>query len=332
MLRGYCRRLVALVTALLVALPASAFAGQAEESLAMAQQGADHFKKNEFYEAALKFERAWQLDPKDPKYLRYAGRAWQEVGHWKRARELLELYFEVETNAEHKLSILEKLEPLRKATPEATAEALAEATKKYPQAKLAGEAALAFEALGDEASLRRAQRFWELARLSASTPAEKAPIDEALQRVQARLLELGRKKEPPPEDKPPHQPQQPPVPPTPPPTSNRGTALALYAGGGALLAGGVLVAVLGTRVASEANDKYKSGGYASYQAYLDAKGGADAMYWAGLGGAVAGAGLIVWGALLPATTEAPRTSGWSLQPLDTASPAPTWGLALSRAF
>lgn len=128
--------------------PAVALAGPAEESKAINAKGAAQFKKGEYLDAAQAFEKAYALDQRDFRVLRYAGRAWQEIGHLERALTLLERYYSLETEPDLKASILGNLEKLRKSTPEERADALDKGCAKYPQAKLEVEAARALEALG----------------------------------------------------------------------------------------------------------------------------------------------------------------------------------------
>ncbi len=189
---GSFLRMTAVVCAVAMWLPSIAWAGNAEESLALAQRGAAFFKTSQYYAAATAFERAYQIDSRDAKNLRYAGRAWQEVGHWARALMLLESYVMVEANPDLKASIENKLTALRQATPTQIAEALAVATRRFPEAHLSYEAALAFEKLGDAAALKRAAQFLEVARLTA-TARDKDSIDAAIRRVQARRTELEHK-------------------------------------------------------------------------------------------------------------------------------------------
>ena len=159
----------------------------ADDAAAMAQRGAAAFKARQFLDAARDFERAWQLDPADNLNLRYAGRAWQEVGHWHKARLLLERYIEVEKDPSLRQSVTDKLEALRKASSVDIAEALAQATETYPQGRLEPEAALALEDVGDERSLRRAASLWEVAKLAATTDADRDRADAAGRRLKDRL-------------------------------------------------------------------------------------------------------------------------------------------------
>ncbi|MSP91267.1 MAG: tetratricopeptide repeat protein [Myxococcales bacterium] len=159
----------------------------AEDATTFAQRGATAFKAGQYLDAARNFERAWQLDPADNKNLRYAGRAWQEVGHWHKARLLLERYVEVEKDAALRQSVIEKLGPLHSATPVEIAEALAKATGLYPQGKLEPEAAQALEDLGDERSLRRAASLWEVAKLAATTEADRTQAVAAGRRLKEKL-------------------------------------------------------------------------------------------------------------------------------------------------
>ena len=172
--------------------PSPAWAGPAEESAALAQKGAAAFKNKQFFEAATAFMQAYQLDRRDQMNLRYAGRAWQEIGHWQRALNLLERYLEVEKDESLRTSVVEKLEPLRKASPQQILDALLDATKRFPEAQLEEEAALALEKIGDEAALKKAEKFYEVARLGAVQTTDRDRIETSLKRVQARLVEVQK--------------------------------------------------------------------------------------------------------------------------------------------
>ena len=150
-------------------------------------KGADLFKKGDFLAAAQAFEKAYALDSRDFRVLRYAGRAWQEIGFFERAQTLLERYYGLETDAKAKETLLPSLEKLRSATPRAKAEALEAAAKKYPEARLEDEAAKAWETVGDLPSLRRALPLWEVARLGAPDEAKKQRLDEQMQRLRDRI-------------------------------------------------------------------------------------------------------------------------------------------------
>ncbi len=116
------------------------------------------------------------MDPRDFRVLRYASRAWQEIGFFDRAQTLLERYYGQETDHEARETLLPSLEKLRTARPLAKAQALDAATQKYPEARLEVEAAKAWESLGDAPSVRRAVALWEVARLGAVDAATKQGI------------------------------------------------------------------------------------------------------------------------------------------------------------
>ncbi len=317
----------------LTLLPAVALAG-AEEAQVNARKGAEYFKANAFYEAALEFEKAYGQDPQDLKNLRYAGRAWQEVGYWERALVLLERYYSLETDAKLKESVLEKLEPLRKATPRDKAEALDTATRKFAQAHLEPEAAKAFESLGDEASLRRAVTHLELARLSANE-GEKQRLDVDIRRVRDKIEAAGRAVVAPkveakveakvePKLEPKVQPKLPPAP-------SNGLRIALFVAGGVLVAAGGAAALVGANQGSDANQKYNDLGMppgAERDAYLADKSSADTLWYAGIGALGVGAAMAVTG-LLIGPGEAARSEAVQLMPLLSAEHA---GLVLAGHF
>lgn len=324
----------------LVVAPQLAFA--VETSADHAQKGAGHFKKQRYFEAALAFERAYQLDAKDAKNLRYAGRAWQEVGYWARARMLLERYVEVEQNQEHRASILDKLEALRKAMPTEVAAALVGATQKYPEARLEDEAALALEKLGDLESLRKAAKFMEVARLGAETPGDRERIEVQIARIQARLAELEREPVRPEIVKPdPAQPDAarpdpaqsgpvkpgpvkpapkrvepvnadpPPLKVPPPPSSPLRTVLIVA--GGALVLGGGGAGLYGSMEAQGANDRFNDRDYAKYSDYEQERKSADSVYYGGIGGAGLGAVLMLVGLLTGGGQ--PAQAAWVVPPV-----------------
>lgn len=222
--------------------PAIALAGPVEESKALNAKGAALFKKGEYLEAALAFEKAYALDPRDFRVLRYAGRSWQEIGHWDRALTLLERYYSLETEPDLKASVLAYLDKLRKATPEERADALDKGAAKYPQARLEVEAARALESLGTAAALQRAIQLCEVARMGTAAPEEKAAIDKQLQRVREQAKAAQAREE---AGAPPNK-SEPPSPPTP---AGRpgpsGLQWAAWGGGGAVALGGVALWLLG---------------------------------------------------------------------------------------
>jgi tetratricopeptide (TPR) repeat protein len=328
------RRPLAALCIGLALLPTVALAGPAEDALATARRGAEHFKVQHFYEAAVEFEKAYALDPQDLKNLRYAGRAWQEVGYWDRALVLLERYYGEEKDAALKESILEKLEPLRKASPREKAEALDTATKKFPQAHLEDEAAKAFEGLGDEASLRRAVTLLELARLGAATDGAKDRLDGDLRRVRDKLEAVGRAPVAPkvePKVEPKIEPRiEPKVEPTLRKVEPRqGSVLrtVMFATGGVLVAGGGVVTWLGRSEGNDANQRAADRKYATYESYTADKDKADGHWTLGVAALGVGAALVVAGLLLP--SDSPGTT--ALQWLPSVSPQGT-GMVLAGQF
>lgn len=300
--------------------PSTALAGPAEESKALNNKGAGLFKKGEYFEAALAFEKAYALDARDFRVLRYAGRAWQEIGHWDRALTLLERYFSLESEADLKASLLPNLEKLRKTTPRERAEALASAATRYPQARLEEEAARALQALGDAASLKRAVQLFEVARLGAGNPAEKDRLDkdiaqarEALQQAEVREAAALKASKP---VKPPVE-----LPKAPPPRSAGPTGLqwALWGGGGAVALGGAALWLVGRKQTFEATDRLAALPKTAVAERDEARSDYDkgsTLYFAGIGLAAVGAGAAVAGFLLgPSNAKvavAPTENGLSL--------------------
>lgn len=319
-------RLVAWTCMALPLWPAVALAGPAEEAQVHAGKGVELFKKEQFYDAALAFEEAVKLDPTDARNLFYCGRAWQQVGFWTRAKTLLERYLVLEKDEALRTKIIPKLTELRNATPAQIAAALAEATQKYPQARLEAEAAQAYEKLGDEASLRKAAEFWELARTAAGNAEDRAQFTTNSRRVQARLLEMEQHKavepkvevktepkvEPKVEAKAEAKPQ--------PPASGGGSGKILLIGGGVLLVGGAVIAVMGASKGQTANDGAATHAFADYAAYQNEKKSADNMNFIGLGVAGLGAALAITGGVMTLLQGAPATEGsvhtsWHIAPL-----------------
>ena len=313
--RGGLSALALAVALAFTGLPLSAFAGAAEDAKALNVKGADLFKKGDFLAAAQAFEKAYALDSRDFRVLRYAGRAWQEIGFYERALTLLERYYGLETEAKAKETLLPSLEKLRKATPLERAAALEQSTKKYPQAHLEDEAAKALEALGDVESLRRAVPLWEVARLGARDDAVKQRIDEQLQRLRERIAGLDKAavsaaaeaKNAPPAGGPLGDKSGVAVRADAKPST---TQWVLWGTGAAVAAGGAALWVVGAGKSSAANDDAKAGklDFGAYEAKRDS---ADTLYFTGIGLAAAGVATIVSGFLLkPGPGEAPRSTLW----------------------
>ena len=334
-----------------IAAPAQvALAAAADDAAASAQKGAESFKNNQFYEAAVQFERAAQLDPADPRNLRYAGRAWQELGHWKRALVLLEAYLRIETNAEHKASILEKIELLRRATPRQIADALTAALAKYPHARLEAEAARAWEEEGKEDSLNKAAELWEVARVRAMSDAERASAEAGIQRVAQRKLDLRAAQEREQavakreqqereraEQEKALRDQKGKLPQADGHASGGpGTMqVVLYTAGGVALVSGLSLALAGYLGAVDVNDRatngeYKQGPYSKYTEDLQAQ---DNLAYAGWGLAALGAGAVGWAWLSTPNAAAAPVAGspvsWQWLPRVDSDGA---GLVLTGAF
>lgn len=303
--------------------PASAEASPAQ---AAATEGAGHFKAKRYLEAARAFERSYQLEPTDPVLLRYAGRAWQEVGHLGRAKRLLERYLELEKNAARRSSIEPKLARLRGLDKTALAEALVEAARKHPGGGLEAEAAFALEELDDPASLARALKHWELARTLAKDSGVRVQCDSGIRRVKRRMAELEKGAAPAPQP----TPVPTPVPtPTPPPspappeaTGSSGLTVALYVIGAVGLVGGAGMAGYGFIQADNANKAFKEDAdklpakrtYSSFEAYEKDKKGADTMAYIGYGVAGVGAIATVWAIARTATSGPAAADGSGVRP------------------
>lgn len=300
------------VLPILAAWPIAAAAGPADESRALSVKGAALFKKADYFGAAEAFERAYALDAADFRVLRYAGRAWQEIGHIDRALTLLERYYALETEANLRASVMPNLDKLRKATPREKAESLDAATRKYPQARLEETAALAWRALGDRASLDKAVALLEVARLGAADAAEKDRLDRLVQTVRAEASAAASATASGPG----------PAPAKPDPgtiTKASGGPSTLqwiaWAGGGAVAAGGLALWLTGSSKTQAANDDYQ-GSKISYASYVQQRKDADVFYFSGIGLTAVGVGAAVAGLFLGpkdrAVTWLPRPGGMAL--------------------
>ena len=169
------------------------WAQAAEDAAAHAGEGATHFKAGRYLKAARAFEKAVRIDPSNRVYLRYVGRAWQEVGHIERARRMLQLYMTLETDEKLRESIAPKVKVLEAATPKVVADELLKATRKHPMGRLEADTAAAFARLDDEESLKLALTLYEAARLSAPTDKKREEIDSAMKKIRTRLDELTKK-------------------------------------------------------------------------------------------------------------------------------------------
>lgn len=315
---------------LVAALPAVAAAAPADDARQFAAKGAESFKTQQYYEAAVAFEKAAQLDPSDPKNLRYAGRAWQEVGHLRKALLLLEAYLKIETDPALKASAEEKIAPLRALTSKQVLDALLVALAKYPQARLEPEAARAYEEIGDEASLKKAVELWEVAKVRAAADSERTAAENGHHRASQRLFDLKAKREKEEAERkqkeldaknaagkgpdPGPGPGPGPGPKAPEPAKGLSKQqMILYGSGGALAVTGIVLAYVGYTDAVDLNTQY-----AAYnpppQAYYDAKSSADFKGHLGVACVVAGAGLAVWGYFSGPESAPAKTTGWFVAP------------------
>ncbi|MCO4763627.1 MAG: hypothetical protein KC502_19100 [Myxococcales bacterium] len=317
-----------------VATPSAASADPASDSLAQAKVGAVHFRAKRFLDAARAFEQAYRLNPVDARNLRYAGRAWQEVGHWERALNLLQRYAQLEKKPDLRLSIQPRIAQLKAATARQKAEQLAIASVKYPQGKLEIEAARALERLGTRPDYERAIKLYETARLWATSPAKQAQVEAALDRLRGKLL-AADKPAPTPVAKPVTKPVTPanpppikpapvvPVPPVKPDPKEDSLGTILYIVGGVALVGGAGVGALGYLNGKEATDAYVAdetlpkdqstykGDYDAYKTDVD-----SAKVLNLLGGVAAGVGaaVLVWAIVRGGSDTAAKKSAWWVAP------------------
>lgn len=309
-----CLTLLLLTLTAAVSLPARAAwaaLSATDESKALAVKGADLFKKGQFLDAAQAFEKAYALDAKDFRVLRYAGRAWQEVGFYDRALKLLTRYLEIETDAELAQSAKANVAKLKATTPAERAAALDQATRKYPQARLEDEAAKAYETLGDVKSLERAIELWEVVRVATPDESGKRYVDdhmrklrEQIQTIQSAANRTG-----------PSVAQQ--------AEPSHTLQYVVWGGSAVALIGGVSLMAVAAGQTEVSNDSFKAHTI-DYSTYRDQRSASDTLYYAGIGLSVLGAGGAVAGFFLgpPATA---KTSQWHILPS-------VGGLALAGSF
>ncbi len=308
--------ILAIVTPLLLSQPAQA--QKSDEAVDYAQEGAGHFKGGRYLKAARAFEKAVRLDPSDRTFLRYAGRAWQEVGHIERARRLLQLYMTLESDEKFKTSIAPKVKILEAATPRLIAEELLKATRRYPMGRLEGDAAGAFVRLDDEKSLKLALTLNETARLTAPTDKKRDEVEVAMKKIRARLnvLKTADKTRPKPDDR-----SVGPVKSKPKAPQSDTLGTVLYIAGGVLLLGGGGVAGLGYMTSSGANDEWTKDQklepgqrhFKSHSDYKDEKTSGDNLNLIGAGVAGVGGAALIW-AIIRSATSGGESQSWYLAP------------------
>ena len=296
-----------LASGLHLGAPPAVRAAPAESATALNDKGAAFFKRKQYVEASAAFERAYAIDPRDFRVLRYAGRCWQEIGDWERALTLLERYHKLETDEEARRTVLPSLEKLRAATPAEKADALVRATRDYPHARLEEAAARALEGLGGRANLLRAIEQLEVARLAATADADKRRIAGEIDRLRAaaaRAPEVPATQTPAPLGKDPggiaQAPSQattlqagPAVPSAGPTTTQW---IAAGAGAAALVPGAALW-VTAAAATETSNGDFKAGKI-DYATYTDQRGAASMRYWGGIGLCAVGAGAGIAGWIL----------------------------------
>jgi len=325
--------IAAVALCVLVSQPVTA--QESDKAVAYAQEGAGHFKGGRYLKAARAFEKAVRLDPSDRTYLRYAGRAWQEVGHVERARRLLQLYVTLETDEGLRTSIAPRVKVLEAATPKLIADQLLKATRKHPMGRLEGDTAAAFARLNDEKSLKLALTLYETARLTAPTDKKREDVGDKMSKIRARLDALkatGKalvEPKPKPADKTPD-----PVKPKPAQSDTLGTVL--YIAGSLLLVGGGGLAAFGYMTADGANEEWSKDKdlkvaerhFKSHSAYKDEKASGDSMNL--IGSAVAGVGgaVLLW-AIIRSATGGSEKQAWYVAP---ALARDGTGLALGGSF
>ena len=297
-------------------------AQQSAEAVAHAQEGAGHFKAGRYLKAARAFEKAVRLDPSDRTFLRYAGRAWQEVGHIERARRMLQLYMTLETDEKRKASISPNVKILEAATPKVIADQLLAATRKHPMGRLEGDTAAAFARLDDEKSLKLALTLYETARLTAPTDKQRGEVDGAMKKIRNRLEELkreakagdgktgdGKTGDGKAGDGKGGDGKTKPVVPQPKQPESDGLGTALWVIGGVLLVGGGGLSGWGYMGSSAANDDWAKDEdlpkdqrkYKTFAEYEEDKKSGDNMNLIGAGVAGVGGAVLIWALIRSAT-------------------------------
>ncbi len=295
----------------LLARPAAAALSATDESKALAVKGADLFKKGQFLDAAQAFEKAYALDAKDFRVLRYAGRAWQEVGFYDRALKLLTRYLEIETDAELAQSAKANVAKLKSATPAERAAALDQATRKYPQARLEDEAAKAYEALGDVKSLERAIELWEVVRVATPDESGKRYVDDHMRKLREQVQAMQAAAT----VKTPAVTQQ--------AEPSHTVQYAVWGASALVLAGGVSLMAVAAGQTNASNDDFKAHTI-NYATYRDRRADSDTLYYAGIGLTALGVGGAIGGFFLGPQAPA-KTAQWHVVPS-------VGGLALAGSF
>ena len=324
------RQLLASLVAACVALgttaPSVALAGPAEEAQAQAlsAQGVEAYKKGDFVTAVGLFEQALQLSPGNPFYLRYAGRAWLALSHFRKAQPLLDVYLSVEKEEKNRKAIEDLMAPWRKKSPRDIADALYEAVKQFPMAAMEADCARQYEEIGDESSLERAAQVWEWAASRSRSPDQMDVATKGKARVDARLADVKKQNaakaaaDKAAADKAAADKAAAERAGTLRKTDAAGGGLSkgaqsgLYAGGGGLVIGGAALLYLGMSGVQAVDDDGKAGVYKGrYSTYESDRAAASNLYYAGIGTAVVGAGLLAATVLLGGKKD-PAKASWQV--------------------
>lgn len=308
-------------------VPAVALAGPAEEAQAQAlsAQGVEAYKKGDFVAAVGLFEQALQLSPGNPFYLRYAGRAWLALSHFRKAQPLLDVYLSVEKDEKNRKAIEDLMAPWRKKSPRQIADALYEATKQFPMAAMEADCARQYEELGDESALERAAQVWEWAASRSRSPDQMATATQGKSRVDARLAEVKKANA----DKAAAEKAAADKAAADKAAADKagtirkgaeagglskGAQIGMYAGGGVLVIGGAALLYLGMSGVQAVDDDGKAGVYKGrYSTYEADRAAAGNLYYAGIGAAVVGAGLLAATVVLGGKKD-PAKASWQLGP------------------
>ncbi|HAN30078.1 MAG TPA: hypothetical protein DCQ06_00635 [Myxococcales bacterium] len=302
MFRIATRVTCALICVLLCSVPAAAQQQDATSaqvrSLILARSGATHFRGKRFLAAARAFEEAYRLNPVDPRNLRYSGRAWQEVGALERALSLLERYALLESKAKFRASIQPRIEELQKLSARQRAEALASATRRYPQGKLEVDAARSLVRLGSRSDMQRALKLYETARIWASDSTTRSLVAAAIDKIRTDLAkpEAPPAKAPTPAAVTPIARPVPAVVATKPDSSS--SSIGWYIAGGVVAAAGVGSWLAGYVTLNSANQDLKDNSLPSgseYDAYTSKYDRGLGLYIAGIVGTGVGAAAVVVG-------------------------------------
>ena len=303
--------------------PQLAYADAAEDAKALSDKGVEAFKKGDFAAAVGLFEQALQLQPGNPFYLRYAGRAWLALSHYRKAQPLLDVYLSIEKDEKNRKAIDDLMAPWRKKSPREVADALYKAAEQFPMAGLESDCAKQYEDIGDEPALEKATQLWEWAASRSRSPATMQTATEGKARVEARLAEVRKVNA----DKAAKAAADKAAADSAAAKAatlrkssdsaglSKGAQIGLYAGGGVLLIGGAALAYLGMSGAAAVDDDAKAGLYkGKYDDYLADRDSQGTLHYVGIGAAVVGVGLLGYTVFAGGSKAPAKGASWQVAP------------------